>query len=79
MFRSDYVSSAEEHDGITDRPIVPHALFKDNLGVIGAIKLGHCNKLYSKMPTRRDSGVFDALAYLGTSCHQYAFKETILK
>ena len=65
-FRQDYVVGAKEFDISLERPIDPHPVFKNNLGVSsqGVIRLGHCHKYFKDMPVRREEGVYDTLVYL---------------
>ena len=65
------VGSAE-YDMNSERPIPPHKIFGDNLGLgcgnnkAGVQQLGHCNKYYSGLREEKGrKGVFETLVYLG--------------
>ena len=62
------VAECDEHR--SERPIQPHPLFKNNLGVSNGVKLGHCNKYFSSMKRRQEYGVFDTLMYLAVKVFQ---------
>lgn len=62
--RHDYVMSSAEYDMSSERPIPPHPLSKDNLGITQDLQLGHCNKYFSSLHPRKETGVFDTLLYL---------------
>jgi hypothetical protein len=69
--RYDSVVNSADYDMSTERPILPHPLYQDNLGIqqpsSGGIHLGHCNKYYSGMKETSESGIFDTIVYLGKS------------
>lgn len=66
--RQDYVVGAKEYDITLERPISPHPVFRNNLGVsCQGVRLGHCHKYFKDVPVRKEEGVFDTLVYVAVN------------
>jgi len=69
--RHDAVVTTQDYDMTSERVILEHALYADNLGLrhpTGAgIPLGHCNKYFSGLRETNEKGIFDTIIYLAVN------------
>ena len=66
----DAVVGAECDEQKSERPILPHEVFQNNLALSNGVKLGHCNKYFANMKRRQEEGVYDTLVYLAVKVFQ---------